>query len=55
MKITDLIRMAQAKIANLGAQRTSAERLGDVERVNRIDGEIAETQTTLAQLQTLAE
>jgi hypothetical protein len=50
MTILDLIALANARLANLTAQRTSAASLGDVSRIAQIDTEIAETEATLAAL-----
>jgi hypothetical protein len=53
MTVNQLIQMAQRRIAHLGEQRVNAERVGDVDAVTRIDTDLAETQATLAQLNTL--
>jgi hypothetical protein len=53
MTIQQLIEMANRRIAYLGQARLSAERIGDVDAVTRIDTDIAETEATLTKLQTL--
>jgi hypothetical protein len=53
MTLNQLIQMAQHRIAHLGEQRVKAERVGDIDAVTRIDMDLAETQATLAQLNTL--
>jgi hypothetical protein len=53
MTIPDLIQMAQARVAYLSQQRTTAVALGDVEAVARLDTELAETEATLATLRAL--
>ncbi len=47
MTIKGLIEMAERRLAFLGALRSSAERLGDSNRVSVLDADIAETQSTL--------
>ena len=47
MTISDLIALANARLANLTALRTSSQRLGDVARLEQIENEIAETEATL--------
>jgi phosphate uptake regulator len=51
MKIADLQKLAENKMAHLQSNRTAAEQLGDVERINRLNAEIHETETTLLILQ----
>jgi|GEM_PF-2759787 hypothetical protein len=46
----ELIELVRCKIANLNALRTSAQALGDVQRVADLDTEITETQITLDEL-----
>ncbi len=53
MTLNQLIQMAQRRIAHLHEHRVKAERVGDIDAVTRIDTELAETQATLAQLNTL--
>jgi len=53
MTIKSLIEMAERRLAYLGALRSSAERLGDSERVSTLDVDIAETQSTLALLRAI--
>lgn len=53
MTIDQLIKMAERRIAHLTESRTAAERIGDVDAVSRLDGDIAETQATLAKLQAI--
>lgn len=50
MRIQDLIEYCKARITVLSQLRTSAERLGDVAQIEKIDIEIATTQDTLNQL-----
>ncbi|MFN9029624.1 MAG: hypothetical protein ACK54C_02170 [Betaproteobacteria bacterium] len=45
--LAELIGVLQGKLANLSTLRTSAERLGDLERVAALDAELTETQVTL--------
>ena len=53
MTVEKLIEMANRRIAHLNETRLHAERVGDVDSVARIDGEIAQTEATLTKLQTL--
>jgi len=53
MNIHYLIKILEAKIANLGALKTSAELLGDIDRAQSIELEISETALTLSQLRSL--
>lgn len=50
MTIPDLIALLQARLAHLAQHRTTAIALGDVSGLVRIDGEILETEATLATL-----
>jgi hypothetical protein len=50
MKISDLVALLEARLANLAQQRTTAAALGDVAGILRIDAETSETETTLASL-----
>ena len=53
MTIPELIQMVQRRLAYLSQLRTSASNLGDVVQVGLIDGQIAETESTLEALKTL--
>ena len=53
MDATDLIEQAQRWLARQTQLRAEAERLGDAQSIAAIDAEIAETESTIAQLQTL--
>jgi hypothetical protein len=53
MTIPELTLIAKKRIAYLNAMRSSAEAIGDIAHLDRIDAEIAETQTTLTQLEML--
>ena len=53
MNIALLIEMAKARLAHLSQLRESAVRVGDVQLVLQGDADIAETQKTLEQLQSL--
>jgi hypothetical protein len=53
MTIPDIIAMLRRRLAYLGQLRTSAAAIGDVDQVDRIDAELAETQATLNQLGSL--
>jgi hypothetical protein len=53
MTIAQIIEMLKRRQVNLSQLRTSAADLGDLDRVSTIDAEIAETQNTLAALETL--
>jgi hypothetical protein len=50
MSISDLIRLAQNRLATLNSARATADRDGDADRVAALDTEIAETEATLAAL-----
>ncbi len=54
MSITELIRLMEARLAALNSARTSAAAVGDIEQIQRIDADVAQTQLTLDQLRTLA-
>ena len=54
MTIPELTTIAKKRIAYLNALRASADANGDIAQLDRIDTEIAETQATLMQLETLA-
>lgn len=53
MTILELIEMCERRIAYLNGVRGSAAALGDIQQVERIDAQLAETQQTLNQLQSL--
>lgn len=53
MNIPDLITLLKKRLVNLSSLRSSADALGDLAQIERIDSDIAETQATLNQLQTL--
>lgn len=53
MTIADLLKLAQARLANLNGQRADAEAIGNTSAIERLDREIAETQATITALQTL--
>lgn len=55
MTISELIAMCERRIVNLTGLRTTHVALGDMEAVARVDDEVAQTETTLAQLRTLVE
>lgn len=55
MTISDLIRLAEARLATLNGAHTTAARAGDTQRLAQLDAEIAETTATLAALRTLTE
>lgn len=50
MSVADLIAMLERRVTQLQMTRTSAAGIGDVVQVDRLDAEIAETETTLAAL-----
>jgi hypothetical protein len=54
MKINDLITMAKSRLVHLRSMRESAVRVGDFQGLMKIDQEIDETESTLAQLETIA-
>ena len=54
MSIAKLIRLAQAHLTTLNGQRLTAETLGNLEEIERLDGEIAQTEATIQTLLTLA-
>ncbi len=53
MTISELIIIVRNRLSTLGQQRGHAVAIGDVERVAALDADIAETTTTLAQLESL--
>ncbi len=50
MSISDLIRLAQNRLATLNNAWATADRDGDDARIAQLDTEIAETEVTLAKL-----
>ena len=54
MTISELISMCERRLMHLQSVRGSAIALGDIQQADRIDADLAETQMTLNQLQTLA-
>jgi hypothetical protein len=53
MSVPDLIALLKRRLVYLGNLRTSAVAIGDLAQVDRIDTEVAETQSTLNQLESL--
>ena len=53
MTVTEIIEMLGRRLTNLSQLRSSADKLGDLDRVSALDAEIAETQSTLDALRTL--
>jgi hypothetical protein len=53
MNIPELKAMLQRRIVYLGQIRNSAVAIGDIVQIDRIDAELAETQSTLNQLEAL--
>ena len=51
MTVSDLIRLAQNRLSALNGARATAVALGQDDRISALDAEIAETEATLAQLQ----
>lgn len=54
MTVNDLIRLMTNRLTTLNGHRTTAHSNGDLDRVVALDAEIAETESTLSQLQSLA-
>jgi|688.fasta_scaffold417003_2 hypothetical protein len=54
MSISDLIRLAQNRLATLNSARATADRNGEPDRVAALDAEITETEATLETLRGLA-
>ena len=54
MSISELIRLMEARLTALNSARASAATVGDIEQIQRIDADVAQTQLTLDQLRTLA-
>ena len=54
MKIADLTKLAENRLALLNTARADAERAGDTARIAVLDAEIADTTATLATLRPLA-
>lgn len=53
MKVSDLIKLAESRLAALNNARATAEALGQDSRLADIDADILETEATLAQLRSL--
>jgi hypothetical protein len=53
MSVSDLIALLKRRLVYLGHLRTSAVAIGDLAQVDRIDTEVAETQSTLNRLESL--
>jgi hypothetical protein len=53
MTISQLIEMCERRIAYLNGVRGSAAAIGDIQQLEQIDAQLAETQQTLNHLQTL--
>ena len=53
MTLSDLKLLLANRLGTLGQQRAHAFTVGDLQRVNELDAEIAETQLTVDQLDTL--
>ena len=54
MTIPELIQASERRIVYLQGLRASASALGDLQQVNSLDAQIAETQDTLNKLRTLS-
>lgn len=50
MKVNDLIKIVENKLATLNNQRAYAEKIGELNEVVRLDFEIMETEETLKKL-----
>lgn len=53
MTISDLLKLAQARLSYLNGQRADAVVTGNAAAIERLDREIAETQATIDALQSL--
>lgn len=53
MKITELITLAENKLAALNNQMSYAVEVGEIDEIARIEGQVTETQTTLDQLRSV--
>lgn len=53
MKISELIVFLQSRLSTLNNARASAVAMGQIDRIAYLDSEIAETETTLAQLRSI--
>jgi hypothetical protein len=53
MTIEYIISILERKVANLGSAKTSAEMIGDLDRVQLLEAEIFQTQASIANLKTL--
>ncbi len=54
MTLIELIGMLERQITYLQMLRSAAQVLGDIDRVSAIDADIAKSQLTLSQLQSIA-
>jgi len=54
MKIAQLLEVAQSKLAALNTEMTTALRTGNTDEIVRLEAEIAETQHSIENLNTLA-
>lgn len=54
MTISEIITIVTNRLNTLNQARTHAVSVGDLHRVSAIDADIAETETSLAQLQQIA-
>jgi hypothetical protein len=50
MDTAQRIELYEAALVNLGTQRTCAQRIGDVDRIEQIDAELAEVEAALVAL-----
>jgi hypothetical protein len=48
-----LVQMCERALVSLGQQKSAAERLGDLERIDMLNSKIAETEATLEKLRTI--
>lgn len=55
MRVPALIQYLERRVVQLNMQRTSAESLGDIGQIEKVDIDIAETQDTINKLRTLPE
>ncbi len=53
MNLDDLMNLAKARVLHLEQLRQVASQQGDVASIARLEAEIAETESTIAKLQTL--
>jgi hypothetical protein len=54
MTISQLIELAEKRLAYLAFHRSAAASIGDVEAISRFDAEITTTEQTLASLRSIA-